>query len=131
VMLPLVAEAGGFTIINYTAHYSTAVMNHGACSSKKLPGGKGITSPRHTDGTPTENTIEDGLVNIACFGHEKDCFAQLYMENNCNGPIIAEAHFNKFTGLLAAPKMTEAGIALGYRVTGEVKTFKVILDGGL
>ena len=117
--------AGDLVTINNTKLSSTAVINHGACSTA-LPNGKGITPP---DGKP--HIIEGTLVKGVCGSHQKDCSADVYMTNHCNakGELpVASAVFNTSTGATTIT-MTASGKAANYNLHSE-SPFHIIMDGG-
>lgn len=87
-----VAFAGGLTIDNRTDYFSTAVINNGACSNK-LPFGKGITNPHSV------NDINEYLVKFACMSDTHNCKADIYMTNDCSGPVVANATFDVDQGI--------------------------------
>jgi len=90
--LPLAAQASALTVVNNTDHDSTTVTNGFMCSSK-LPGGNGITRAH------TTNVISENTINIACLRNKENCKADVYMSNNCSGPIVATVIFSTKSGI--------------------------------
>ena len=110
--LPLIASANSLWITNNTSHDSTSVIN-GKCTSS-LPGG----IRRHN----STNQIRETLMKIACYPRLEDCVAQVYMTNNCTGPIITTAHFSITKGILSVAEPQG-----GYKITWA--PFKITIDG--
>lgn len=89
--LPFTASAAGLTIDNQTDFDSTSVLNNGACST--ILGSDGITKAH------TRKTVSESKIRLACIGHWSNCKAEVYMSNNCTGPVVATAYFDTKTGL--------------------------------
>lgn len=111
--LASVTNAQPLTIKNDTNHDSTSVINKGACSSM-LPGG---TTRAHST-----NVVSERLIRTLC--GNKDCNADIYMEGNCKGPIIATVKFNVNTGLGAISKPIN-----GYSFD-RLNNFAIVIKGG-
>jgi len=92
--LPLAAKAD-LVIDNQTFFPSTSKINnqagHAQCSNK-IPV-YGIT-PAHS-----KNTIPQGIIWGACIANLHACTAEVYMSNDCSGPIIATAVFDINSGI--------------------------------
>jgi hypothetical protein len=80
IALPITARAD-LTIVNNTDYDSTSVVNGGACST--ILGQAGITKAH------SSNTLDYILMRIACGMHPSDCVAEVYMTDNCSGPVVA------------------------------------------
>lgn len=78
------------TIKNETKFDSTAVINKGMCS-KWLSGG--VTK------AGTTNVIADWVLNLACRKDKENCHADVYMTNDCSGPIVGTAEFSLTKGV--------------------------------
>ncbi len=74
-------------IHNRTSTDSTSVMNDGMCSSSIL--GPGGITPAGQD-----NDVSDWELEAACAGNQSNCKADVYMSDDCSGPIIATAIIN-------------------------------------
>lgn len=86
------ANAGqSLTIVNHTNQDSTSIINNGLCSTAF--GSDGVTSAQ------TTHVINDKLIALACFANSSNCKADIYMTNNCSGPIVATAIFDTKTGM--------------------------------
>lgn len=121
----LAIAASDLVTINNTKLPSTAVINHGACSTA-LPNGMGITPP---DGKP--HVIPGAIVKGVCGAHQKDCSADVYMSDHCNGNgevPVAYATFNTLTGATTIT-MTDYGRAAKYDLRSDAP-FHIIMDGG-
>lgn len=88
---PFLASAADLTIVNNTNRDSTSVINHGACST--ILGSHGIT-PAHST-----NVVPSKIVTFACLLNRSNCRADVYMTNNCSGPVIATASFDVNSGI--------------------------------
>lgn len=92
--LPLAAKAD-LVIDNQTFFPSTSKINnqngHAQCSNT-IPV-YGVTAPH------SKNTIPQGIIWGACITNLHACTAEVYMTNNCSGPIIATAVFDISTGI--------------------------------
>src|SRR5690242_17966569 len=71
--------AHNLTLDNRTSQDSTAIINDGKCSSESLPGGVGVTKAH------TKNTIDAGIVFLACAAAPTNCKAYVFMNNTCSG----------------------------------------------
>jgi hypothetical protein len=97
MLLPVVSSAGllgsGLKIQNNTNQDSTSIINNGLCSAKILGPKDGVTKAHgHSDITPFQ-------LALACIGHSNDCHADVYMTNNCTGPIVGTVEFSTSTGI--------------------------------
>lgn len=81
--LPVVATATPLTIINNTNHDSTSIINGGACSNSLGPAG--VTKAHST------NLVLDIVIKHICRFTPKNCRADIYMTNNCTGPVVGTA----------------------------------------
>lgn len=101
---PLMAQAGSLTVVNNTDHDSTTITNshkpNPMCSAN-LPGGKGITRAH------TTNVIPENTVNIACIKDKQNCKADVYMTNNCSGPMIATVIFDIKSGIKSVTMLND------------------------
>ena len=92
--LPLVAKAD-LTVDNQTFFPSTSKINnqngHAQCSSA-IPI-YGVTKPQ------SKNVIPQGIIWSACIANLHACTAEVYMTNDCTGPVIATAVFDISTGI--------------------------------
>lgn len=87
------AFAKELKIINNTSEASTCKTAKG-CSTDLL-GVVGIT-PAHDS-----RTYSAAKIRIACKDHLDNCVADVYMTNNCTGPVIASAAFGLDAGLIS------------------------------
>lgn len=116
--IPFAANAGNpLTITNNTKLDSTCIINGTVCSNAL--GDIGITHPGKT------NTIPATTVGLACWGHNDDCVADVYMTNNCTGPKIGTVHLNTSSGIQSASVDDS-----NYRIDYQKDDFFVILSGG-
>ncbi len=83
--------AQALTIVNNTDQDSTSVINGGLCST--VFGSDGVTKAHST------NVVSDKLIALACVLNSSNCKADIYMTNNCSGPVIASAVFDTKTGM--------------------------------
>lgn len=88
-----VAFAKELKIINNTNEASTCRTAKG-CSTDLL-GMVGIT-PAHDN-----RTYSDAKIRIACKDQLENCVADVYMTNNCTGPVVASAAFALHSGLIS------------------------------
>jgi len=102
--LPAAAQAAGLTIKNDTDKDSTSVINNGACST--ILGESGVTRAH------TEKTVPEYKIRIACMRHSHDCKADVYMSDNCKGPVVAKVIFDVSTGIKNVENM-----GLGYKIS--------------
>jgi hypothetical protein len=65
--------------------------NSGMCSSRF--GAVGITRAKQT------NVVPQGIIKLACMSHPSGCIADIYLTDNCGGPIIATAKFDIASGI--------------------------------
>lgn len=80
--LSTIAAAGNLIITNNTDEPSTTVTN-GKCSTQWLGEG-GITKPHE------KRELKETQLRVACGkDHLDNCVADVYMTNNCTGPVIA------------------------------------------
>ena len=91
--LSTIAFAIEFNIDNQTNEPSTMRM-YGRCTSDLLRGGVGVT-PAHT-----RKPFSEPKIRIACVGHHDDCAADVFMSDNCSGPVVASGHFGIKSGIL-------------------------------
>lgn len=105
--------AAPLTIDNQTDHDSTSVINKGSCSAS-VPGG--VTRAH------TKNVVPETLLRALC--GMKDCTADIYMQDNCRGPIIATAVFNVKVGLKSISQPING---YGFEKLGP---FSIIIKGG-
>lgn len=111
--LTTAVHADPLKIVNNTDYDSTSVINKGACSSL-LPGG---TTRAHTT-----NVVSERLIKTLC--GNKDCQADIYMQPNCKGPVIASVVFNVKTGL---GQITTPINGFGFEKLGP---FAIVIKGG-
>lgn len=88
---PIIAQGGDLSIINNTNYDSTSIINEGACST--LLGEIGTTRAHNS------NVIPEYVVNMACLLNQKNCRADVYLTNNCTGPVIATVFLDTKTGV--------------------------------
>lgn len=92
--LPLPAKAD-LTIDNQTFFPSTCKINNqkgNAQCSNTIPV-YGVTQAK------SKNIIPQGIIWGACLANLHACTAEVYMTNDCSGPIIATAVFDINTGI--------------------------------
>ncbi|EKD71941.1 MAG: hypothetical protein ACD_46C00053G0001 [uncultured bacterium] len=111
------ATTNDLVVVNNTDEDSTAVINNGACSSK-LPNGVGVSHRR------TTNHIPGNIVDIACLANRTRCTADVYMTNNCSGPIVAKVIFDTKKGIQDVQPSDQNK----YKFTGETNTFVSQID---
>lgn len=87
-----VYAVSNLVIVNQTNADSTARINGGLCSND-IPGGGGITYAHST------NTISASVIGGACFFTPHNCRADVYMTDDCSGPMIGSVLFDKNTGV--------------------------------
>jgi hypothetical protein len=92
MLMPVVSSAADLKITNNTDAPSTSVINGGFCS-KYMPNGTGVTQPHST------NVVPDKVVKGACWLNERNCVADVYMTDDCSGPIVAKVSLNAFAGI--------------------------------
>jgi hypothetical protein len=94
--VPMLATAGSLAINNQTGFYVTTKVNNTICSSR-LPLAPIITSPH------SSINIEEWKIKAACSigGSPSNCFAQVYMNNDCLGSPVATARFDLSKGILS------------------------------
>lgn len=111
--------AADLTIHNDTDAWSTSVTNKGSCSTilDKM-GYKGETAPR------TTNKIPAAAIFVACNIHIHDCAADVYMTNNCTGPIIATAVFDTSKGIQSITAKDNSK----YILTASKNSFEITLS---
>ena len=78
-------------IYNNTNEASTC-RTHMGCSTD-LMGAEGVT-PAHS-----LKEFSDAKIRIACKDRLENCVAEVYMTNNCTGPVVASATFALKSGL--------------------------------
>lgn len=103
--MPLMAQADDLVINNTTDFFSTSVINNGSCST--ILGETGITKPRSV------NTVSSKTVKLACLFNQANCKADVYMTNNCTGPVIATAVLDTSKGIKSV-EMKDAKFKVGY-----------------
>jgi len=88
-----IAFADDLTTHNCTDYPSTAVINSGGCSGD-LPGGIGVT-PAHKS-----HSVPEAIVKYICkYGDPDNCIADVYLSDDCTGPIIGTVIFSTTTGI--------------------------------
>lgn len=110
---PLALATPDLIVHNNTDFYSTTLANNGACSSN-FPQEKGITPPH------TTKSIDGRIVRAACLTNSDNCKADVYLTNNCKGPIIATVIFSVNTGIKSKNNIPNSGYCLrgaGFDVT--------------
>lgn len=112
--IPMISFAD-LTITNNTNLDSTSIINRGLCSAT-LPTG-GVTKAH------TTNVISSFNLGLACVRDQRNCKADVYMTNNCTGPIIATVILDTKTGIKSVEMKDE-----NYTITAD--KFKVVLSGG-
>jgi len=116
----LVAYAGpDLTIDNNTSKYSSSQINDGLCSSA-LDGG--VIQPYEKG-----HVVSGVLIAFACWGHESDCKADVYMTDNCNqggASKVATVRFDTQKGIIPPIQ----NYTPEYTISGS--GFNVALDGG-
>lgn len=112
--MPLIAQAADLTIVNNTNRDSTSVINNGACST--ILGEHGITRAHST------NVVPSMTVAFACLMNRSNCRADVYMTNNCSGPVVATAFFDVKTGIKSVTMYDNSyavsGGGFGITITG-------------
>ncbi len=106
--LPLTAQAN-LTIENQTAFPSTCKINnqHGDAQCSSTIPTYGVTQAH------TINSIPHGIIWGGCLANLHNCTAEVYMTDNCTGPIVATAVFDITTGIKNIASTPEGG-QLGY-----------------
>lgn len=116
--LPVVAQANDLTTVNNSNHDSTCVVNNGPCST--ILGEKyGVTKAHST------NTIPSSKVWLACVRDTKNCKANVYMTNNCSGPVVGTVTLNTDTGVTNVYNTPGSG----YVISSQPGTFTVTING--
>lgn len=115
ISLPMLSFAGDLTLVNDTNRDSTCVINNGACST--ILGSSGVTKAH------TTNTVAESKINLACILNRSNCKADVYMTDNCSGPIVGTVILDTKTGIKSV-QMHDAS----YTITGSA--FSVTLSGG-
>lgn len=113
------AYANSLTIVNNTDFDSTAIINHGVCST--ILGEKGITRAH------TTNVVPEGKLKMACLMNKENCVADVYATANCKGPVIATAVFSITTGMKGQPQVKDKRfdvVATGFTVVLNQKPSK-------
>ncbi|MBA3660554.1 MAG: hypothetical protein H0W64_02385 [Gammaproteobacteria bacterium] len=112
--VPVFAHAGDLIIVNNTDKDSTSVINKGYCSTT-IMGKDGITKAR------TTKIVKDLQLRMACMKNLDNCKADVYMTNDCTGPIAATVTLSVKTGI------KQVGIAkdVPYKVTWTAFSIRV------
>ena len=92
-------------VINNTDKFSTSRINDGMCSSGLPSNGK--TEPHKV------NRIPELVAKLACGDLPNNCKADVYLTEDCSGPILSSVIFDIDTGVKSA---SPSGIP-GYDVT--------------
>ena len=101
---PLLSYADNLVIVNNTDKFSTSIINSGMCSSG-LAGG--VTKPYST------NIVDERIAKLACGIFKTNCRADVFLTNNCSGPILTTVVFDVSLGVKS---VTPAAIP-GYEIT--------------
>lgn len=106
-MVPFCAQASDLIISNNTDFTSTSVINHGLCSSFLKEAGivKAHEQNHH---------VPESKVKLACTIFQSNCVADVYLTDNCTGPVIATVTFDTSKGIVGEPLMRDPN----YKVTG-------------
>lgn len=86
------AAAADLTLINNTDSDSTSIINNSGFCSSWLKGG--VTKAHST------NKVDKATIDFACALTAPACTADVYMDDNCSGPVIATIYFNTNTGFI-------------------------------
>lgn len=108
--------AQSLTIVNNTNQDSTSKINGGLCST--VFGSDGVTKAHST------HVVSDKLVALACMGNSSNCKAEIYMTNNCSGPVVGTAIFDTNTGI----KSMDVVSAI-YKFS--IEPFRITINGGV
>lgn len=108
---PVFAQA--LTIVNNSNSPSTSIINNGICSSQL--GSDGVTQPH------TTHVVNDKIIALACFANPSNCKADVYMTNNCSGPLVATAVFDTKNGMKSIKNFSDK-----YKFT--IGAFNIIID---
>lgn len=108
--------AQALTIVNNTNQDSTSKINGGLCST--VFGSDGVTKAHST------HVVSDKIVALACMGNSSNCKADIYMTNNCSGPVIATAVFDTNTGVKSIDVVSDI-----YKFG--IGPFNITIDGGV
>lgn len=85
------AQAANLTIINNTGQDSTSYINNSPLCSSYIPNG---TTKAHST-----NVIPESTISAACMVDTVNCKADVYMTNNCTGPVVATIIFDINQGI--------------------------------
>ena len=90
--LPFTLQAQTLHLENHTDQDSTTFIN-GKCSTYYL--GKAGVTPKHGD-----RNVPEWQVKLACRASDPNpCKGDVYMTNNCTGPIVAHGEFSPDKGV--------------------------------
>jgi hypothetical protein len=101
--VPMVANAT-LTIIDNTDRDITAYLTYAGFCSNTLSGG--------TTHAGQTNVLPDIIINFACMFHASDCAADVYMTDDCAGPLgqavsVASVVFDTNTGKITINPKSE------------------------
>lgn len=84
--------AADLTIYNATDYDSTSNVEHSSCSTRMGDGG--ITHKHN------HNVVPGRLLRVTCGWHTEDCTADVYMTNNCSGPVVSRVTLSLTRGII-------------------------------
>ncbi len=91
-MVSFSAQANDLLISNNTDLPSTSVINHGLCST--ILKDAGVVKPHEQN-----HIVPSDKVKWACTIFPSNCQADVYLTNNCQGPLIASVTFDVNSGI--------------------------------
>jgi len=91
-MVPFYAYANDLIISNNTNFPSTSVINHGLCST--ILKEAGVVKPHEQN-----HVVPGDKVKWACTIFPSNCQADVYLTDNCQGPLIASVTFDVNSGI--------------------------------
>lgn len=108
--------AQSLTIVNNTNQDSTSRINGGLCST--VFGADGVTKAHST------HVVGDKIIALACVGNSSNCKAEIYMTNNCSGPVVGTAVFDTNAGIKSIDVVSDI-----YKFG--IEPFRITIDGGV
>lgn len=120
--LPVIASASTLVIDNHSTRDSTLKVTNGtntACSSKLLTNGVTKANNGHTE-------VSEGNMNMLCGANKDNCLADIYMTNDCSGPVIAKAKFSTTRGIQDLKEQGDTPFTFTFTTGG----FYMLIEGG-
>ena len=94
----IITFASDIQIYNDTNFFATSRINGGKCSNEPPLGNDGVTQP-----CQKPHIVSEKLLNLVCWKNKTPCTADVYLTNNCTGPVIATVLVNLKENTLNIP----------------------------